>query len=49
MKAINRQIKLITKIDQALKGMSSANPWDEISSLILELSGQNIPNLAYVN
>ncbi|MDG2421032.1 MAG: DNA polymerase III subunit delta [Gammaproteobacteria bacterium] len=37
------------KIDQALKGMSSANPWDEISSLILELSGQNIPNLAYVN
>jgi len=37
------------KIDQAIKGMSPVNPWDEISSLILELSGQNISNLAYVN
>ena len=31
------------KIDQAIKGASSSNPWDELNFLILELCGKNIP------
>jgi DNA polymerase-3 subunit delta len=30
------------KIDQAIKGASSSNPWDELNFLILELCGKNI-------
>lgn len=29
------------KVDQAIKGLSLANPWDELNLLALELSGQN--------
>jgi DNA polymerase III subunit delta len=33
------------KIDQAIKGMSAANPWDELSLLALEVSGQRIASM----
>ena len=37
------------KIDQSLKGVSSTNPWDEISFLILNLCGQKISHMAQTN
>ncbi|NKB34257.1 MAG: DNA polymerase III subunit delta [Pseudomonadales bacterium] len=35
-------------IDQAIKGMSSANPWDEISRLSLDLGGQQTASMQHV-
>jgi len=33
------------KVDQAIKGMSSADPWDELSLLALDLSGQQTASM----
>ena len=33
------------KIDQAIKGLSSANPWDQLSLLVLEVSGQRTASM----
>lgn len=37
-----RMLQHAQLIDQSIKGMASANPWDELSSLLLTLSGVTI-------
>ena len=34
------------RIDQSIKGMSRANPWDELSLILLALSGSEIATVA---
>jgi len=40
-----RLLDKVRKIDQTIKGMSLANPWDELSILVLQVSGQKTASM----
>ena len=40
-----RLLDKVRRIDQTIKGMSLANPWDELSLLVLEVSGQQTASM----